>query len=247
MPDPKGPVDLSIVIPVYNEERRVGEALRRIQAFMQHKKLDWEILVSDDGSSDNTQSIVEAAIKKRADQKIRFLSAPYNQGKGAAVKRGMLEASGKWLLMTDVDLSAPIKEVDRLIAALNDGADVAIGSRAIRENGCDVQQSFIRKFSGRVFNWITQSFFLRGFLDTQCGFKCFKAEAAKELFRNQTLNGFCFDVEILYLANQKKFRIKEVPVMWRENVGSKVKLSTHSIAMLKELFYLRRHYLKKSS
>ncbi len=235
-------MDISVVIPVYNEEKCIEETLRRVGAFMSLKPWSWELIVSSDGSTDKTDEIVRAIIEKRGDGKVKLLAAGKNAGKGAVVRRGALEAQGKHILVTDADLSAPIKESDKLLAALEGGCDVAVGSRAMREKGCDVQQSFKRRLAGRIFNVLVRLLVLKDFQDTQCGFKCFKKEAARALFREQVLNGFSFDVEILFLAKKRGLKVKEVPVMWREAKSSKVKLFRDSLGMLKELMFLRKRY-----
>lgn len=234
-------MDISIVIPVYNEEKLIAECLRRVEAFLSLKPWEWEIIVSSDGSKDSTDSIVENISKQRPQGRLKLLTAEKNTGKGMAVRRGVLEAGGKFILVTDVDLSAPIKEMDKLVTALENGCDIAIGSRAIREPGCDVQQSFKRWLAGRIFNFFVQVLVIKGFKDTQCGFKCFNQAAARDIFSVQKLNGFAFDVEVLLLARKKNLKVKEVAVMWKEAGSSKVKLIRDSIGMLKELFGLRQH------
>jgi dolichyl-phosphate beta-glucosyltransferase len=234
-------MDISIVIPVYNEEKLIAECIRRVEAFLSLKSWSWEIIVSSDGSSDQTDSVVAELAKQRPQGQLKLLTADKNTGKGMAVRRGMLEAQGKFVLMTDVDLSAPVKEMDKLLASFDQGYDIAIGSRAVRAPGCDVQQSFKRWLSGRIFNLFVQALVIGGFKDTQCGFKCFKQKAARDIFSSQKLNGFSFDVEVLLLAKKKGFKIKEVPVMWKEAKASKVKLVHDSARMLRELLWLRQH------
>lgn len=229
-------------MPSYNEEANIIEAMRRVEAFMGLKNWKWELIISDDGSKDSTARLVQSVIESHPEKPFRLLACAQNLGKGAAVRSGVLAARGEVTLVTDVDLSAPIKEVDRLIKALDEGNDVVIGSRAIRSNGCDVQQSFKRWFSGRIFNQMVRLIFLKGFRDTQCGFKCFKRQAANQLFSQQKLNGFSFDVEILYLAKKGGFKIKELPVMWRQAPTSRVSLLKDSFGMIRELFALRRIY-----
>ena len=143
-------------------------------------------------------------------------------------------------MLTDADLSAPIKESDKLVRALEEGCDVAIGSRAVRAQDCDVQQSFHRWFAGRVFNQIIQFVILRGLHDTQCGFKAFRREAAQKLFTLQKEDGFSFDVEVLYLARRLGMKIREVPVMWREAKQSHVRLAQDSVAMLKSVYGIKK-------
>ncbi|OIO38250.1 MAG: glycosyl transferase [Candidatus Omnitrophica bacterium CG07_land_8_20_14_0_80_50_8] len=239
MPTEPG-IEISVVIPVYNEEKNIAQTMRRVRVFMSLKNLPWECWIVNDGSSDNTAAIVRAAIKDNPDGFFKLVSYPANHGKGFAVRHGVLEASGRTILVTDADLSAPIKELDKLMIALADGYDIALGSRAVRSPGADVKQSFKRWCAGRLFNSLVRLIVLRGIADTQCGFKCFKKEAARALFSAQKLDGFSFDVEVLCLAQKKGLRIQEVPVMWREGRDTRVRLFRDSLKMLKDVFYLRR-------
>ena len=233
-------IDLSVVVPAYNEENKIEESLRRIEAFLDLKGCRWELLVSSNGSKDRTDELVHSFADARPGKKIRLLPASGQEGKGAAVRLGVLAASGEYILVTDADLSAPIKEVDKLIRALEKGFDIAIGSRAIRAPGCDVRQSFKRRFMGRVFNLLVRSIVIGDFYDTQCGFKCFKRGVAHELFRRQKLDHFAFDVEILYLAKLKGLKVCEVPVMWSEGKDSRVNLIKDPLVMVKDLFYIKQ-------
>lgn len=240
MPFEDSAVTLSVVMPVYNEEHCLTESIRRITVFMTLKNWAWELLIVSDGSTDRTDAIAREAASR--DTHVRLLVSEKNSGKGATVRRGVLEASGRYILVTDADLASPIKESDKLIATLEEGFDIAIGSRVIRKTGCDVQQSWQRALGGRVFNFLVQSLVIKGFRDTQCGFKCFKREAARPLFRAQRLDGFSFDVEILCLAVGQGLKVKEVPVMWRAGEKSKVRLFKDSFRMVGELFFLRKIY-----
>lgn len=231
---------LSVVMPAYNEEATIAESIRRIRAFMSLKNWDWELIISDDGSTDRTAEVIRERIA--GGWPIRLLSSDRNHGKGWVCRSGIKESHGRYILLTDADLSTPIKEVDKLLAALDAGADVAIGSRARRETGADVQQTFNRRLAGRIFNLFVHALVIRGIGDTQCGFKCFRREVAQDIFFSQKLEGFSFDVEILYLAHCKGYRIKEVPVMWRQAKTSRVRLVQDAVAMVKELLALRKIY-----
>ncbi len=233
---------LSIVMPVFNEEKRIVESLRRIHAYLSLKKLDWELLIVNDGSSDDTNRLISDWMSRHLEVRVRLMSSAQNRGKGYAVRSGMLAAKGERVLLTDADLSAPIKEMDKLLTVLDQGFDVAVGSRAVREKGCDVQQTLRRRIAGRVFNFFVQALVLRGIGDTQCGFKCFTREAAQKLFPLQTIYGFAFDVEILYLAKRQSLRIAEVPVMWCEGRESKIRLFRDSAVMLGELFRIKKNH-----
>lgn len=231
---------LSIVIPVYNEEKVIGETLRRVDAFLSLDEDGSDILVSSDGSTDRTASIVKDFVRTHPARRVTLIELPKNTGKGAAVRRGVLAAEGRYILVTDADLSTPVKESHKLIQAIDAGCDGAIGSRALRSPGADVQQSLKRRVSGRIFNGFVRAIALGGYHDTQCGFKCFKNETAKALFSASKVDGFSFDVEVLALAKKSGFTIKEVPVMWRQGRRSSVSLVRDSLGMVKDLFRIRR-------
>lgn len=230
--------ELSVVVPVYNEELSLPETLRRLKAYLDLKGRAWEVIVVSDGSTDGTDAIGrEMAARDARFYHVRF---ERNRGKGAAVREGMSRAQGRYVLFTDADLSSPIKESDKLIEALESGADVAVGSRAVRGSGCDVRQSLKRYVVGRVFNALVRSVLGLPLGDTQCGFKAFRREAAQQLFAAQTLEGFGFDVEILYLAYRRRMRVREVAVMWAQGPRSKVRLFRDSYYSLMDLFHIRR-------
>lgn len=235
-----GPVHVSVIVPAYNEERNIGETIRHIEAWQSLKGRVWEIMVVDDGSTDNTAAIAQDCVKTEGPCRVKLLRQEKNIGKGAAVRRGMMEATGEYLLMCDADLSMPIKESDKLIHALEFGADIAIGSRAIHKKGADVQQSVMRRISSRVFNGLVRLVAVRGIRDTQCGFKCFRKNVAREIFSAMKIDRFCFDVEMLYLAKKKGLKIAEVSVMWRQAEETRVRLFHDSFSMLGDLFKIRR-------
>ncbi len=234
------PLNLSVVIPVYNEERNVAEAVRRVQAYFAAKPIEGELIIVSDGSTDKTNAIMQDLVKSQAMGSLLFLCLEKNTGKGAAARKGVLASRAQYVLVTDADLSTPIKEIDKLIRALEEGNDIAIGSRALRSPGCDVQQSFKRRISGRIFNTFVQLIVLRGFRDTQCGFKCFKSAIAKKLFTDQKLDGFSFDVEVLFLAKKHGYKICEVPVMWMQAPDSRVRFVRDSFRMVRDLFRIRQ-------
>ncbi len=237
---------LSVVIPAFNEERNIIQALVRVREFCELKAWPWELIIVSDGSSDHTNAILNRFLKDNPSLPVHVYINETNSGKGFACRMGVKNAEGRYVLITDTDLSSPIKEVTRLIGALEAGADVAIGSRALKAEGCDVQQSFKRHLSGRIFNTIVQGVILPGLKDTQCGFKCFKQDVAKKLFKEQKLDGFSFDVEVLYLARKMGFKIKEVPVMWRQGADTRVSLFRDSTHMVKDLFKIKKlHGLDK--
>ncbi|MBI5086518.1 MAG: glycosyltransferase family 2 protein [Acidobacteria bacterium] len=215
---------LSIIIPAFNEERRLPATLETVRAFLAGRALDFvEVVVVDDGSSDSTAEIVRQS--SAADPRVRLLQNPGNRGKGYAVRHGMQEARGEWILFTDADLSAPIEELEKLQAAVEkEGAAGAIGSRALNRKLVGKHQSFFREFSGRVFNLAMRLVTGLPYRDTQCGFKMFSREAAGVIAARQQSDGFGFDVEILYIARKHGLRVVEVPVRWFNVEGTKVSL-----------------------
>jgi dolichyl-phosphate beta-glucosyltransferase len=208
-----------VVIPAFNEAARLPGTLARIQAYLGARGAQSEILVVDDGSEDGT---AEAA--RRADGNVAVLSHRPNRGKGFAVRRGMLAARGARRLVTDADLSTPIEELDRLWRRMDEGFDVVAGSRAAPGARVLVHQPWYRELSGRFFNRLVRALVLPGFRDTQCGFKLFSARAAEAAFAAARLDGFCFDVEVLYLARRRGLRVAEEGVIWRNDAATRVGL-----------------------
>lgn len=228
-------LSLSIVIPAYNEERRLPQTLGRIREFIERRAFHFaEIVVVNDGSRDGTAEVVRAA--SAGDGRIRLVENPGNRGKGYAVRHGMQESRGEWVLMTDADLSAPIEEFDKLWAAvLEQKADGAIGSRAIDRSLIGVRQPAFREFSGKVFNFVMRLITGLPYRDTQCGFKLLSRRAAECAAARQISEGFGFDVEILYIVKKHGFRILEVPVRWDNAEGTKVSLWNGVAAFLDPL------------
>ena len=215
---------LSIVIPAYNEENRLPQTFDRILEWLRGQRFQFqEIIVVDDGSHDATAGVVEEYSKPPSP--IRLLRNPGNKGKGYAVRHGMLDAGGEWILYTDADLSTPIEEVDKLrAAAAARNAAIAIGSRAVDRSLVTVHQSPFREYSGRFFNVVMRALTGLPFRDTQCGFKLYRADAAKEIFMRQEQDGFSFDVEDLVIAKKLGLPAVEVPVRWANVEGTKVTL-----------------------
>jgi dolichyl-phosphate beta-glucosyltransferase len=232
--------ELSIVIPALNEGRRLPVALERIHEYLMAKGFCAEVLVVDDGSTDGTSEVVDAASRRFPE--IRRITNPINHGKGFAVRQGMLEARGEIALFSDADLSTPIEEADKLIAAIREGGyDGAIGSRNLDRRLIETRQSAMREAGGILFNRAVR--FLTGlpFADTQCGFKAFRRSRARILFEQQRIIGFGFDPEILFLADRHGLRIAEIPVRWAHDSGSKVKFLSDGMRMVGELWTIRRN------
>jgi dolichyl-phosphate beta-glucosyltransferase len=224
---------VSIIVPAYNEEKRLPATLRKIREYLAGSSWDAsEIIVVDDGSRDTTAQI---AAKAGA----RVLHNPGNRGKGYAVRHGMLAAKGDWALLTDADLSAPIEELDKLWeAAESQGAPVVIGSRALDRSLIGVRQPAFRDFSGRVFNLVMRAVTGLPYRDTQCGFKLFQAPAAREIFSRQRLEGFGFDVEVLFIARRLGCKCLEIPVRWNDVAGTKVSFG-RGLGAFADLFRVR--------
>lgn len=207
---------LSIIIPAYNEASRIGATLRQAIKFVRGHRLTSEVIVVDDGSKDRTAEIVKGF------KGVRLIRQPQNRGKGAAVRTGMFAAKGGLRLFSDADFSTPIEELPRFIEAAKD-ADVIIASREIPGAVLAVPQSLPRRMLGRFFSFSVRAILWMPFIDTQCGFKLFTARAAEILFKKQRLDGFAFDVELLFLARKHGLRVKELPVTWTNAAGSKVR------------------------
>jgi dolichyl-phosphate beta-glucosyltransferase len=218
---------ISIVIPAYNEEARLGGTLAAIVAWLDARREDYEIIVADDGSTDRTKEIA----RTYADHRVRVVPLEVNRGKGAAVRAGVLASLGDQVLFSDADLATPIEELEKLRAAIAQGADVAIGSRAIAGARIDVRQHPLRELMGRTFNGIVRTLVMGGIKDTQCGFKLFRGDVGRELFAQARVDGFAFDVEILYLA-RPRYKVAEVPVVWRHVEQSKVSPGIDAARML---------------
>lgn len=233
---------VSIVIPAYNEERRIARTLDQILQFAASQPYPIEVVVVDDGSSDKTAEIVagRAVEFHNAGYDLRLFTNRPNRGKGFSVKRGIREAKGSVALFTDADLSSPITEAPKLIGPIIEGeVDVAFGSRAINRGLIGVHQPFIREFGGRVFNLMMRAITGLPFKDTQCGFKAFRRELALPIFQLQRVERFGFDPELLYIARKHSLRLREVPVAWNDSEGTKVSFLRDSLNMFIDLFRIR--------
>ncbi|HEX3740887.1 MAG TPA: dolichyl-phosphate beta-glucosyltransferase [Terriglobales bacterium] len=227
----------SIIIPAYNESARLGATLDRVLEHVAAQHWDAEIIVVDDGSRDHTAEMVRARTK--ANPELRLIENPGNRGKGYSVRNGMLNASGEVRLFTDADLSAPIEEADKLFAAIHEGADLAIGSRWLQPDTQAQRQSLMRQFYGRTFNLVLRILLGLRFKDTQCGFKAFSRSSAQELFSKQTIEGWGFDAELLFLAQRSGLKVKEVPVIWSDAEGTRIHPLRDGLHMIAEVLAIR--------
>lgn len=231
------PPRLAVIIPAYNEEARLGPTLERIREYLSGQEYEWSVTVVSDGSTDQTESIASEFAK--SDPRFGLIACRPNRGKGAVVRWGMLKVDGELLLFTDADLAAPIEEVEKLLPALEGGADVAIGSRPLKESRLEIRQPLYREWMGRAFNKAVQLLAIRGIQDTQCGFKLFRKDVARDVFSRCKLDGFGFDFESLMIARDLGYRIAEIPIRWAHQEGSKVVLMRDGPKMLAELVKLR--------
>jgi dolichyl-phosphate beta-glucosyltransferase len=232
---------LTVVIPAYNEAARIGATLQRILQYFDSQSWDGDVIVVLDGGRDRTGEEVRRV--SGADPRVVVLDNEENRGKGFSVRRGMLAASGQYVLFCDADLSTPIDEAAGLIAAIDAGADVAIASRALAASNVRVHQPWWRESMGRVFNWFVQRLALPGIQDSQCGFKCFRRDVAHRVFALQRVERFAFDVEVLSIARSLGYRIAEIPVTWIDQPASTVNPLTAPAGMLLDLVRIRINHM----
>lgn len=237
---------LSIVIPAYNEEKRIGRSLDAVLRFLEMQNYSADVIVVDDGSSDATAHVVSERIPeyRAAGHELRVLTNKPNRGKGYSVQRGLTEANGEIVLFSDADFSSPITEASKLIDPISEGhADVTLGSRALDRKLIGVHQPRMREFGGIVFNFCMRTITGLKFKDTQCGFKAFRRESARPVFALQRVERFGFDAEVLYIAKKQGNRLLEVPVVWNHCEGgelqSKMNYLRDSINMFADLIRIR--------
>jgi dolichyl-phosphate beta-glucosyltransferase len=233
---------LSVVIPTYNKASRIAASLDAVVAYLATKPFGAEIVVVDDGSADGTADNALAALAGRVPS--RVIRRDRNVGKGASVREGVLAAAGEIILFCDDDLSTPIDELDKALAALDAGADVVIGSRALPDSEIRIRQRRPREWMGKAFNLLVRLFVLKGYRDTQCGFKAFRRNAARDIFSNLETAGFGFDVEVLVLCRDLGYLVVEIPVVWCDARPSRLRMFKGSWGMLRDL--RRIHRLKGS-
>ena len=231
---------LSIVIPAYNEERRIGSTLDTVISYLSRQSYTWEVLVVDDGSTDRT--VAEVAGLSNQDARVKLEQMPHG-GKGWAIRQGMLAATGRYRFMCDADLSMPIETLPAFLDRMAQGYDVVIGSRQ-KAGARRFNESLLRHARGRVFNWAVRLVAVSGFQDTQCGFKCFRAEVAQELFERQRTRGLAFDVDVLYTATKSGMGVYELPIDWYHRGSSKVRPLVDSLLMFWDVVLVRLRGLR---
>lgn len=237
MSERSGKPHLTVVVPAFNEERRLGATLARIAGYVNSNALDAEILVVDDGSADTTAQVAAEGLRG---SRGRVLRNAGNRGKGYSVRRGVLEAAGRWVLLTDADLSSPIEEHAVLAAAVRDlDSDVAIGSRGVDPSKVEIRQNLVRQGMGKTFNFAIRAMTGLPFRDTQCGFKLMDRSRVRPIFETMVVDRFAFDVEFLFLCQRFGLRVREVPVVWRNAPGSKVSMFRDPLNMLLDVARVR--------
>lgn len=234
--------DLSIVFPAYNEARRLPSSLEKTFEFISSSGRSAEVVVVDDGSSDTMVEVIQSQFGHRSD--LRIVSYHPNRGKGWAVKTGVLESRGRRVLMSDADLSTPLTDLPVLERAMDNGADLVIGSRAVAGSQVVVAQNVLRQLGGKVFNRLLRTFLLKGLHDTQCGFKLFNREKVGPVFEQMTIERFGFDIEMLFLADRQGLKIAEVPVSWYNSEDTKVNFARDSSQMFIDIFRVRLNDIK---
>lgn len=232
--------NLSVIIPAFNEEKRIESSLEKITQYLEKNIENYEVLVIDDGSTDATIEIV----KKFKDKKVRLIQNTKNMGKGFSVKIGMINAKYDPLLFTDADLSTPIEETKKFLEAIQQGADIVIASRNIPGSNIQVEQPKYRQVLGKAFPILVKNMVLPDINDTQCGFKMFKKDVGRKIFPRQTLKRFAFDVEILFIAKELGYNIKELPVTWIDKEGSKLSPVKDSLRMFNEIAKIKYNQWK---
>lgn len=238
-------VELSVVIPVFNEEERIINTITQLDAYLRKQGMNYEVIISDDGSHDESPHLVRKNFAGR--DSVRLIRDRQNRGKGAAVRRGVLAARGKHIIFTDADLSYPVESIGLCMDALKEH-EIAVGSRNLPGSEIEITPPLMRRLTGPVFKAMVRGIVVGGFTDTQCGFKGFRSQAAHDVFTNCTVNGFSFDVEVLAIARLFGYNITEVPVrLLLDSSDSRINLTSDPLRMLAELFEIRRRVRKLRS
>jgi dolichyl-phosphate beta-glucosyltransferase len=231
-------VDITLVIPAYNEEKRLPQTLESVNKYLQQQSYSYEVIIVDDGSADRTSQIVKNFQKNQP--RFVLIVLPRNKGKGFAVRTGILHSKGRFVIFTDADLSTPIEELEKLWPLLEEGYDIVIGSRRSTGSRVIVPQSWLRRFMGGMYILLNRWLGIRDVEDVTCGFKGFRREAAKQIFQIARLNAFSFDSEVLYLAQRKfNFRWTKVPIEWKHSSGSKVHILRETAVSLLDLIKIK--------
>ncbi len=230
--------NLSLIIPAYNESARIGLTLERVLGYLRAQSYSWELIVVDDGSRDDTVEIVGRQIEGVREAKL--IAYQPNRGKGFAVRAGIMAATGQWIVFLDADLSTPPEEIENAMRYLRDGYDMVIGSRALPESQIERRPPLFRRLATAIFDLMKHLLVgLWQYSDTQCGFKAYRQSAVRPLYERAVIDRFMFDVEILYLAERKRLKVREMPVRWADAAGSKVRFVEGAVNMMKDLVRIR--------
>jgi dolichyl-phosphate beta-glucosyltransferase len=232
---------LSVVVPAYDEENRIGPSLDRVLAWSRERSVALEVIVVDDGSRDGTARLVESY----AERGVRLVRLPANRGKGAALRAGVAVSTGDQVLISDADFSTPISEVERLAPHLAE-AEIVVGSRASESSRITVRQSPWRELAGKTFNFVIRLLGVTGIRDSQCGFKLLRGGVARELFEAMTVDRFAYDVELILLARQRGYRVLEIGVEWKNDPASRVHLVRDGTRMIVDVVRIRRRLARRS-
>ena len=229
---------LSIIIPVFNEEMKIGKDLEKISEYFNKQPYTYEVVVVNDGSTDNTLEKTKTAAKSV--KNFQLVAYEHNKGKGYAVRQGVFASRGEYVFFVDAGYCVPFNETEKGIRLLKEGNDIALGSRLLKQSIIVVKQPFYRTIAGRTFSFLVKTFIgLKGIIDTQCGFKLFTAKCAKDIFKRQKIDGFTFDAEVLLLARRSGYKIAEFPVQWACDKDSKLKPVAHTFKILSEILKIR--------
>jgi dolichyl-phosphate beta-glucosyltransferase len=241
MSEAESPVTISLIIPAFNEEQRIGKSLEQIFLFCNAQGLPFEIIIVDDGSSDGTVPFIRCRFGDRC--QLKMIQQTQRRGKGAAVQRGMLQARGDYLFFSDADLSVPIETLPVFLAALQSRSDIAIGSRRAPGAKIEVHQPLFREMMARIFTLLSNLLLGARYFDVTCGFKGFRREVARELFIRQRLHSWSFDSEILFISRLRGYRVTEIPVKWRNDERTKVRLWKDALASFLGLLRIRANQI----